>query len=67
MKGKERRKMIQNKIKGRHSSDPVCALVAFANYKRESTMSRRDLKKADVFVDEPGIALDEEYALYSSR
>lgn len=54
--------MIQNKIKGRLSSDPVSALVAFANYKREATMSRRDLKKAEPFIDQPGIPLDEEYS-----
>jgi hypothetical protein len=58
--------MIRNKIQGRFSSDPVCALVAFAHYKRDIGVSRRDLKNnSEEFVELPGIPLDEEYSVYS--
>jgi hypothetical protein len=58
--------MIRNRKEGRFSSDPVCALVAFAHYKRHVGVTRRDLKRnSQHYVDEPGIPLDEEYNVYS--
>ena len=62
--------MIQNKVKGRLSSNPVNALVAFVHLKHDFKITKKEFKEPlEDHSQYPGITLDDEHSIrknYSS-